>query len=403
MKLRVASTVVVLGLGGAAWTALPSEAQVRPQPPAAVARPLEAVAPRYRTESREVGEGDTAGEVLRALSLDAESVIGAARGKLDRLSIGDVFHVDWRTDVDHPWRVRLEGSGPTELAFLWNGTGWDVSDRPIPYVVSSGLREMVVNSSLWEAGLDAGLRPSQIIGVAQIFEYDVDFNTEIVKGADIRLVADTLTAEDGSTRVGDIRAAKLVNGNKTYTAIRFRMADGSTGWFAPDGTGRRRPFLRSPLEFSRVTSGFSTGRYHPILKIRRPHLGVDFGAPTGTPVRAVADGVVTQAGPHGGHGNYVQLDHEGPYDTSYSHLSAVLVRRGQKVHQGEVIGRVGSTGLATGPHLHYQFFVNGQNKDPMKVDLPMTGTLPDAERAAFFAVRDAVLPVLEASPAAATP
>ena len=403
MKLRAAGSVLVLGLGGVAWTAWPTEAQSLPQPVAAPVRHLDPVAPRYRSESREVAEGDTASEVLRALGVDAEGVIGAAKGRLNRLSIGDVFHVDWRADVDQPWRVRLEGTGPSEVAFLWNGRGWDTSDRPIPYTVTSGAREMVVTSSLWGAGLEAGLRPSQIVGVAQIFEYDVDFNTEIVKGARIRLVADTLTAEDGSSRVGDIRAASLQNGTKSYTAIRFRMADGSTGWFAPDGSGRHRPFLRSPLEFSRVTSGFSTGRYHPILKIRRPHLGVDFGAPTGTPVRAVADGVVTTAGPHGGHGNYVQLDHEGPYETSYSHLSAIRVRKGQKVHQGDLIGLVGSTGLATGPHLHYQFFVDGQNRDPMKVDLPMTGSLPDAERAAFFLARDAVLPLLEGTSGEATP
>ncbi len=403
MKLHAAGSVLVLGLGGVAWTAWPTEARSLPQPAAAAVRHLDPVAPRYRSESREVAEGDTASEVLRALGVDADGVIGAAKGRLNRLSIGDVFHVDWREDVDHPWRVRLEGTGPSELAFLWNGRGWDPSDRPIPYTVTSGARELVVNSSLWGAGLEAGLRPSQIVGVAQIFEYDVDFNTEIVKGARIRLVADTLTAEDGSSRVGDIRAASLQNGSKSYTAIRFRMADGSTGWFAPDGTGRRRPFLRSPLEFSRVTSGFSTGRYHPILKIKRAHLGVDFGAPTGTPVRAVADGVVTTAGRHGGHGNYVQLDHEGPYETSYSHLSAIRVRKGQTIHQGDLIGLVGSTGLATGPHLHYQFFVDGQNRDPMKVDLPMTGSLPDAERTAFFAARDAVLPLLEGASGEATP
>ncbi len=403
MIKRAASSVAALALGGALWVGWPTAAEPLPQPQAAVKRALEPVAPRYRTERHEISEGDTASEVLRALSVDASSVIGAAKGRLNRLSIGDVFHVDWREDLDHPWRVRLEGSGPTQLSFLWTGSDWDVSDRPIPYTVTSGAREMVVNSSLWEAGLGAGLRPSQIIGVSQIFEYDVDFNTELAKGAVIRLVADTLTAEDGATRVGDIRAAFLENGSKTYTAIRFRMADGSTGWFAPDGLGRRRPFLRSPLEFSRVTSSFSTGRHHPILKIKRPHLGVDFGAPTGTPIRAVADGVVTTAGRQGGHGNYVQLDHEGPYETSYSHLSALRVRKGQKVNQGDIIGLVGSTGLATGPHLHYQFFVNGVNRDPMKVDLPMTGTLPEAERAAFFAARDAVLPLLRPEEPKATP
>jgi murein DD-endopeptidase MepM/ murein hydrolase activator NlpD len=402
MKLRIASTLVVIGLGGAAWSAWPAESPL-PQPPAATGVDLPAIAPRYRTTSHEIAEGDTASEVLRALGVDVEGVIAAAHGRLDHLSIGDIVHVDWRADVDHPWRVRLEGTGPTEAAFLWTGAAWTLEDRPIPYTVTSGAREMVVESSLWESALDAGLRPSQIVGIAKIFEYDVDFNTELAKGARIRLVADTLTAEDGSQRVGDIQAARLVNGSKIYTAVRYRMRDGSVGWFAPDGTGRRRPFLRSPLEFSRVTSGFSTGRFHPILKIKRPHLGVDFGAPTGTPVRAVADGVVTRAGPNGGHGNYIELDHEGPYATSYSHLSSIGVRRGQKVHQGDVIGRVGSTGLATGPHLHYQFYVNGQYRDPMTVDLPMTGSLPEAERDAFFAVRDAAMPLLDGVPAATEP
>lgn len=393
MKFRVASTFVVAGLGGAAWSAWPREPDL-PQPIAALARVLPAIPARYRTERHEVAEGETAIEVLRALDIESEGVIAAAQGGLDHLSIGDVFHVDWRSDLDHPWRIRIEGNGPTEEVFLWSGSRWTAEDRPIPYTITPGAREVVVQSSLWDAGLDAGLRPSQIIGVAKIFEYDVDFNTEIAKGARIRLVADTLTGEDGTSRVGDIRAALLENGARTYTAIRYHLADGSTSWFAPDGSGRRRPFLRSPLEFSRVTSSFSTGRYHPILKITRPHLGVDFGAPTGTPVRAVADGVVTSAGPSGGHGNYVALDHDGPYATSYSHLSKIQVKRGQKVRQGDIIGKVGATGLATGPHLHYQFFVGGTNRDPMKVDLPMTGTLPERERAAFFAVRDAVMPLL---------
>ncbi|MFN7147232.1 MAG: M23 family metallopeptidase, partial [Myxococcota bacterium] len=261
--------------------------------------------------------------------------------------------------------------------------------------VESGVRTLTINSSLWEAAESAGLRAPQIMELAKIFEYDIDFNTELVKGATIRAVGETLTDDTGNKRFGAIRAATLVNGAKSWTAVRFVMKDGSVAWFAPDGTGRRRPFLRSPLAFSRVTSGFNLQRFHPVLKTRRPHLGVDFGAPTGTPVRAVADAVVKTAGRNGGHGNFVQLDHEGPYETSYSHLSAILVKRGQKVRQGDIIGKVGSTGMSTGPHLHYQFFVGGQYRNPMTVDLPMTGSLPDAERDAFFAVRDQVVPLLD--------
>lgn len=395
MKTRILAALVVALLGGLAFAAAP-EPRPLPQPPAATPEALAPIHSRYRTVSHTVEEGETASDALRALDVDPQPFVSAAGGKLDRVYVGDRFHLDHREGEDRPWRLRVEGASPTQLAFTWDGARYVASQLPIPYTITPGRKELVVESSLWEAALDAGLRPSQIIAIAHIFEYEVDFNTELVKGARIELVADTLTPETGEPRVGEPSAARLINGNKTFTFVRYRSKDGQVGWYAPDGTGARRPFLRSPLEFSRVTSGFSKGRFHPVLRVRRPHLGTDFGAPTGTPVRAVADGVVTAAGSHGGHGNYVELDHEGPYATSYSHLSAILVKRGQKVKQGDLIGRVGATGLATGPHLHYQFMVNGQHRDPMTIPLPQTGSLPEAEKAAFFAVRDAVLPLLDA-------
>lgn len=403
-RLLLPALGAILLFAGVTWAALPEETPLE-QPPAAVTARVATFAPRYRSVSHTITEGDTGGKVVRALLAEgatgdegadglAARIVGAAKGRLDRVYVGDVAWLDYRDGEADPWRFRLDSDDPTEFTLTRTGESWATADRPIPYDISTGRREMTVTSSLWEAALSAGLRPSQIIAVAHIFEYDVDFNTELVKGARILLAADTLVGEDGEARVGNIRGAVLENGSKTYTAIRFTHPDGTVGWYAPDGEGRKRAFLRSPLEFSRVTSGFSTGRYHPVLKIKRPHLGVDFGAPTGTAVRAVADGVVEQAGPAGGHGNFVKLDHEGPYETSYSHLSKILVKRGQKVRQGDVIGRVGSTGLATGPHLHYQFYVNGAYKDPMKVNLPMTQTLGVGDKAAFFAARDAVLPLL---------
>jgi murein DD-endopeptidase MepM/ murein hydrolase activator NlpD len=394
---RLVMALVVLGLAGVAIAALPARDPL-PQPPAAAAVDAAAPAPRYRTARHEVAEGETAGSILRDMGAPAEDLLAAAGSALNRLSIGDSIELDYEGDASRPWRLRLDRDEPELVELEWDGKAYQKHTRPVPFTIETGARTLTVNSSLWEAAMDAGLHPAQILDLAHIFEYDLDFNTELVKGATIRAVGETLTNDAGEKRFGDIRAAVLTNGTKAYTAIRFQMKDGSIGWFAPDGTGRRRPFLRSPLEFSRVTSSFTLARYHPILKINRPHLGVDFGAPTGTPVRAVADGVVTLAGPHGGHGNYIQLDHDGPYETSYSHLSAILVKRGQTVHQGDIIGRVGMTGLATGPHLHYQFFVNGQYKNPMTVDLPMTGSLPDAERDDFFAVRDQILPLLDPAP-----
>ncbi len=369
-----------------------------PQPAATLTATWSPIVPRFRTVEHEVVEGETASEVLRAMGAPADALIaGAARG-LDRLSVGDVVQLDFAAGEATPWRLRLDKGDPSVFALLrttpdGEPAKFTTSRIPVPYDIVTGPRTLTVTSSLWQAALDAGLRPSQIMAVAEIFEYDVDFNTELLPGAIIQLACDTLTDDAGATRVGDIRAAKLQNGKKTYVQIRYRLLDGTIGWFKPDGTGARKPFLRSPLAFSRVTSGFSKGRYHPILKIKRPHLGVDFGASTGTPIRAVADAVVSRAGPNGGHGSYVELDHEGPYATSYSHLSAILVKRGQHVKQGDLIGRVGSSGLATGPHLHYQFFVNGTNVNPLTVDLPNSGSseLPEAEKAAFFAVRDAVI------------
>ena len=392
---RAVASLVVLGLAGAAVAALPTrEAIVQPAPAlASVAPPPTA---RYRTVTHTIERGDTAGSVLRSLGAPAEELLAAASSSLNSLSIGDRIHLDFEDGEPRPWRLRLDRDDPEIVELSWNGDRYVSGSRPIPFTVESGARTLTVRSSLWEAAADAGLRPPQIMELAKIFEYDIDFNTELVKGATITAVGDTLTDDLGNKRFGGIRAAVLTNGKKAWTAIRYVLKDGSIGWFAPDGTGRRRPFLRSPLEFSRVTSNFTLSRYHPVLKKSRPHLGVDFGAPTGTPVRAVADGVVTTAGRHGGHGNFVQLDHDGPYATSYSHLSSILVKKGQSVRQGDLVGKVGSTGMSTGPHLHYQFFVNGQYKNPMTVDLPMTGTLPDGEREAFFAVRDQVLPMLTA-------
>ncbi|MFZ5482534.1 MAG: peptidoglycan DD-metalloendopeptidase family protein [Myxococcota bacterium] len=392
--IRLAGTVGVAGLFLGAIAAYPRPEPL-PQPSPAAAKVLPAPVARYQTVSHTVSEGDTAGGILRRLG--AEAFLRAAGNKLDRLSVGDRIHLDTRDGEGAPWRLRLEHGSAQMVSVERAGERFVASAIPVPYTIRDGAVKLVVEEggSLWQAANDAGLDEGAILAFAKIYEFDVDFNTEILPGATIRAVAENLVGDDGTERYGDIRAAELVNGKKTYTAIRYTQKDGTVGWYGPDGKGRRKGFLRSPLAFSRVTSGFNLKRFHPIAKTTRPHYGVDFGAPTGTPVRAVADGVVVSAGKHGGHGNYVELDHEGPYGTSYSHLSAILVKKGQKVKQGDLVGRVGSTGFSTGPHLHYQFTVGGKFVNPMTVDLPASaGELPAAEKAEFEKVRDAVLPLL---------
>ncbi len=397
--MLAAAMTGLAGVAGAMGVGVGLEPPVLPQPPVALAAVWAPVSPRFRTEQHEVVEGETASGVLRAMGAPSDALIAGAAGGLNRLSVGDVVQLDFAEGESTPWRLRIDKGDPTVFALVRteDDAHYAPVRIPVPYHIETGPKILTVTSSLWQAALDAGLRPSQIMRVADIFEYDVDFNSELLPGATIQLAADTLTDDAGATRVGDIRGARLQNGSKTYIQIRYRLADGTIGWFKPDGSGARKPFLRSPLPFMRVTSGFSAeGRYHPILRIKRPHLGVDFGAPIGTPVRAVADGVVTQAGAAGGHGNHVGLQHEGPYSTGYSHLSAILVKRGQVVHQGDIIGRVGMTGLATGPHLHYEFFVNGKYTNPMTVELPNSGSseLPEAEKEAFFKVRDEVMAMI---------
>lgn len=393
MTRLIASGLALLTLTGLGVAAARVDPEPIPQPDPVTAVTFSPVAPKYRTVSHTVVEGETASEVLRGLNAPADALIRAAKGGLNRLSVGDVVQLDFAEGDPTPWRLRLDKGDPAIFALVRTDDAYRVASIPVPYIVETGPRTLTVTSSLWAAALDAGLRPSQIMSVANIFEYDVDFNTELLPGAVIQLAADTLTDEAGVSRIGDIRAARLTNGKKTFIQIKFRMADGTIGWFKPDGSGARKTFLRSPLAFSNVTSNFSTGRFHPVLKVKRPHYGVDFGAPTGTTVRAVADGVVTVAGRSGGHGNFVELDHDGPYSTSYSHLSVISVKRGQRISQGDVVGKVGATGLATGPHLHYQFMVNGKFVNPMTVDLPnsSSGEIPEDEKAAFFAVRDAVI------------
>jgi len=394
-RALVAVALLVVGVGGA-WAAT-KDATELVQPAPALESSVPDVASGFRTERRVVSAGATAGSLLRALDAgSAQDILTGAKGALDRLSIGDTLAMDWRDGEKAPWRLRLLHGSAQFVSIERAGTTWTASSVAVPYAIEDGVQALVVEqgSSLWAAADAAGLDEAQIGALAKIYEYDIDFNTEIQPGAIIRAVAEKLVGDDGSVRFGDIRAAEFVNGKKTYTAIRHVLSDGTVGWFAPEGEGRRRPFLRSPLAFSRVTSGFTHARYHPLLGVARPHLGVDYGAPTGTPVRAVADGVVGSAGWSGGFGNHVQVGHDGPYSTSYSHLSAIKVKRGEHVRQGDIIGLVGSTGMSTGPHLHYQFMVNGRFVNPVTVDLPMTGALPEGEKPAFFATRDAVLPLL---------
>jgi murein DD-endopeptidase MepM/ murein hydrolase activator NlpD len=233
-------------------------------------------------------------------------------------------------------------------------------------------REGVIDSSLFEAAANADIPEDVIMDLAAIFGWDIDFSLDIRRGDRFGIVYEELYKDDVKIRNGRILSAEFVNNGKTYRAVYYTDPSGNSDYYSPDGKSMRKAFLRSPVKFSRISSRFSNKRWHPILSKWRSHKGVDYAAPRGTPVRAAGDGKIIFAGRKGGYGRFVLIRHGGRYTTAYGHLYryAKGTRVGAKVKQGQIIGYVGSSGLATGPHLHYEFRVNGVHRNPLTVKLP---------------------------------
>lgn len=241
-----------------------------------------------------------------------------------------------------------------------------------------------IRSSLFAAVGETGEGDQLALDLADVFQWDVDFNTEIQKGDSFRVLVEKLYLDGVWSRYGSILAADFVRGDRVLRAVRFEATAGA-GYFTPEGRPLRKAFLRSPLRFTRISSRFSHSRLHPVLGIRRPHLGIDYAAPTGTPVHAAGDGVVITAGWLNGYGRTVRLRHPNGYQTLYGHLSRIDVRAGQRVAQGTRIGAVGATGIATGPHLDYRMSRDGAYIDPFRLAIPAAEPVAAAERAAFDA------------------
>ncbi len=230
-----------------------------------------------------------------------------------------------------------------------------------------------VQASLATSASAAGVPVRMISELADLFGWEIDLQQDVHPGDEFRLLYAELTDDDGGApRPGDILAAEITSGGRTLTAIRFENAEGETEYYDLDGRALGRQFLKYPVEYRKITSNYTGARFHPVLRRIRPHRGVDFSAPAGTPVHAVASGVVTFAGRSGHYGNHIEIEHPNPYSTSYSHLKGFVrgLRVGSAVRKGQVIGYVGSSGMATGPHLHFMLFRNGEYVDPLTVKLP---------------------------------
>ncbi|MDT8992979.1 M23 family metallopeptidase [Curvibacter sp. APW13] len=260
-----------------------------------------------------------------------------------------------------------------------------------PLVASTRMASGSIQSSLFAATDEARVPDSVATQMADIFSGDIDFHRALRKGDRFSLVYETLEGDGEPLRSGRVLSAEFVNNGKTFSALWFvpggteATAAAKGGYFNFAGDSLRRAYLASPMEFSRVTSGFKM-RFHPILQTWRAHLGVDYGAPIGTPVRSVGNGVVEFAGVQNGFGNIVIVKHNASHSTAYAHLSRIAVRKGQTVSQGQNLGAVGQTGWATGPHLHFEFRVNGQQRDPLVMARQSESIpLPAGSRPAFNA------------------
>ena len=242
----------------------------------------------------------------------------------------------------------------------------------------------IVEHSLFDAGAQAGMSDSMVLKLANAFGYDIDFAQDLRQGDSFTVIYDEVYREGERLRDGEIVGATFVNRGKRYSAFRYTDAAGNTMFYSDDGRPLRKAFLRTPVEFTRISSLFTAGRMHPILGTMRAHRGVDYAAASGTPIHAAGDGKITFRGWQNGYGNVVILQHGGHYSTLYGHMSRFAsIRDGQRVSQGQTIGYVGMTGMATGPHLHYEFRIDGTHRDPLSVTLPKAEPLPQVELARF--------------------
>jgi murein DD-endopeptidase MepM/ murein hydrolase activator NlpD len=282
--------------------------------------------------------------------------------------------------------LRFMSGQDTVLGFDRAAEGFRTFEGPAELSRAIHVKAGEIQSSLFATTDEVGLPDNIAIQLADIFGGDIDFHRDLRKGDRFSVIYETFYHQGRALNTGRVLAAEFVNDGKSYRAVWFEAEGGGGSYYTPDGKSLRKAFLRSPLEFSRVTSGFKM-RFHPLLKQWRAHNGVDYGAPTGTRVRATGDAVVESAGWVNGYGKVVTLRHGGGITTVYAHLSRFGegVHKGVRVSQGDVIGYVGATGWATGPHLHYEFRVNNQHRNPLAIVFPSADPVPPTRVAAFRA------------------
>jgi murein DD-endopeptidase MepM/ murein hydrolase activator NlpD len=344
-----------------------------------------------------VQPGDTASDLLETwlgpAQVHALAQVCRPVYSLARLRAGNPYAVwadeaglarfEYEIDADH----RLVAERADGDSASGSASAFTARLEPIVYDVRQATAQGTIDENLFLAVENAGEDPALAMMLYRVFAWEIDFIRGLRKGDTFRVLFEKRYRDGSLAGYGRILAAEFVNDGRHYRGFRFEQADGEAEFYDENGRNLRKCFLRAPLSFTRISSKFSRSRLHPILKVRRPHPGIDYAAPTGTPVKAVADGTVVKVARSHGAGNYVTLRHLGGYETSYLHLSRYArgLRRGARVGQGTVIGYVGSTGLATGPHLDFRMKRNGAWVNPAAIKNPRAAALPAADMARFRA------------------
>lgn len=378
------------------------------------ARPATPVAvPDHRAAGPDVVEvvvrrNDTLDQIFRSAGLDMATLAELrarpeARKALDLLRPGDVIAMTHEEGRLLSLSRRI--SETQTLAVSRSGDGFTVEqfENPLEFEVTG--RRARIETSLFEAGQDAGLSGETIMTLAnEIFGWDIDFALDIRQGDEFSVLYQQRYQDGAYVGDGRVLAAEFVNRGRSYRAVWFESADGEVrGYYTPEGRGMRKAFLRAPLDFTRISSRFNPRRVHPVSGRVRPHRGIDYAAPTGTPIWAAGEGRIEFAGRKGGYGNAVIVDHGRGVTTLYAHMSRIAKgsRSGRAVRQGQIIGYVGSTGASTGPHLHYEYRVKGVHKNPASIPLPST-EIPAAYLAEFGSKAEVSLAQLKLTSAVPT-
>ncbi len=356
--------------------------------------------PAYDTLNLTISRGDTMDKLFREHKLNLGHL--AAVAKLDqprqlfrRLKVGDEFEIlHDNGDLVSMYSV-LDLTSALKVERGADGFAAEIVERPID--VQKRIAHGVIRTSLFESGADAGLSDKVIMNIAGIFAWDVDFVLDIRQGDNFYVQYEEIWQDGEYVADGEIIAAEFHNNGRTHRAIRFIDDDGYSDYFTPQGDSVRKAFIRAPVDFTRVSSNFNPRRRHPILNTIRAHRGVDYAAPRGTPIKAAGDGKVIFRGTKSGYGKTVILQHGGNITTLYAHMSgfAASARLGTRVRQGQTIGYVGATGLATANHLHYEYRVNGVHRNPRTVPLPQAEPIDARYREQFLASVDPILEDLE--------